>query len=169
MDNGNTQQASPPSDNSPPPEDRTDSPSSEQPPANKDNSAPPPQQSPPAEQPEGAGEGVEKSPAEMTLDIRSFRKPGEKGFTQRSRLFVGNLPLNMTEEEFKNMFAKYGNVNEVFVNGERGFGLIRLVCMKFCLFVFPLCCCTELYNLNFRWLLSRFHINTCSILGRGAS
>lgn len=35
----------------------------------------------------------------------------------------------MTEEEFKNMFAKYGNVNEVFVNGERGFGLIRLVCV----------------------------------------
>lgn len=169
MDNGNTQQASPPGDNSPAPENRTDSPSSEQPPANKDNSAPPPQQSPPAEEPEGAGEGVEKSPAEMTLDIRNFRKPGEKGFTQRSRLFVGNLPLNMTEEEFKNMFAKYGNVNEVFVNGERGFGLIRLVCITFCKLVSPPRCCAQLCNPNFRWWLSTLPINTCSILGGGAS
>ncbi|XP_075871802.1 paraspeckle component 1 [Nelusetta ayraudi] len=141
MDNGTQlqqqqqqqQQGSPPSDGSPPPERRTDSPESEQPPANKDGDSPPPppsEQSPPAEQPaeEGAddGEAAEKSPAEMTVDLRSFRKPGEKTFTQRSRLFVGNLPQSMTEEEFKNMFAKYGDVNEVFVNGERGFGLIRL-------------------------------------------
>lgn len=121
------------SDGSPQPERRTDSPESEQPPANKDGDSaqPPSEQSPSAEQPtdEGAagGEVAEKSPAEMTVDLRSFRKPGEKTFTQRSRLFVGNLPQNMTEEEFKNMFAKYGDVNEVFVNGERGFGLIRLV------------------------------------------
>lgn len=135
MDNGTQQQqqGNPPSDGSPPPERRSDSPASEQPPANKDGDAaqPPSEQSSPAEQPadEGAagGEASEKSPVEMTVDLRSFRKPGEKTFTQRSRLFVGNLPQNMTEEEFKNMFAKYGDVNEVFVNGERGFGLIRLV------------------------------------------
>lgn len=64
----------------------------------------------------------------MTLDITSFRKPGEKTFTQRSRLFVGNLPVDISEEEFKNMFAKYGNVNEIFINRDRGFGFIRLVC-----------------------------------------
>lgn len=139
MDNGTLQQQqhqppeNPPIDRSPPPEDRTDSPESEQPPANKDSDSaqPPTEQSPPAEQPaeegDANGEAAEKSPAEMTVDLRSFRKPGEKTFTQRSRLFVGNIPQNMTEEEFKNMFAKYGDVNEVFVNGERGFGLIRLV------------------------------------------
>lgn len=118
---------------SPPPAKRgSDSPASEQTPANKDHCGPPPQQqSPAAERTEGAGEGSEKSPAEMTLDITSFRKPGEKTFTQRSRLFVGNLPLDMPEEEFKSMFAKYGNINEVFINRDRGFGFIRLVCEKF--------------------------------------
>lgn len=119
------------SSNSPQPAKRgTDSPASEQTPPNKDNSAPPPQQSPAAEQAEGAGEESETSPAEMTLDITSFRKPGEKTFTQRSRLFIGNLPLNMPEEEFKSMFAKYGNINEVFINRDRGFGFIRLVCIQ---------------------------------------
>lgn len=66
----------------------------------------------------------------MTLNFTSFRKPGEKTFTQRSRLFVGNLPVDIPEEEFKNMFAKYGDVNEVFLNRERGFGFLRLVCAK---------------------------------------
>lgn len=138
MDNGIQQQqqllqGNPPSDGSPPPERRTDSPESEQPPANKDGDTaqPPSEQSPPAEKPAdeaaAGGEAAEKSSVEMTVDLRSFRKPGEKTFTQRSRLFVGNLPQNMTEEEFKNMFTKYGDVNEVFVNSERGFGLIRLV------------------------------------------
>lgn len=137
MDNRNMQQVAMQTNNSPqPPRHGTDSPASEQTPANKDNSAPPQQQSPAAEQTEGAGEGSEKSPAEMTLDITSFRKPGEKTFTQRSRLFIGNLPLDTTEEEVKNMFAKYGTISEAFISGDRGFGFIRLVCKKFCF-----CCC----------------------------
>ncbi|XP_028820922.1 paraspeckle component 1-like isoform X2 [Denticeps clupeoides] len=63
---------------------------------------------------------------EMTLDLKSFRKPGEKTFTQRCRLFVGNLPTDITEEDFKRLFAKYGEANEVFINRDRGFGFIRL-------------------------------------------
>ncbi|XP_036947270.1 paraspeckle component 1 isoform X1 [Acanthopagrus latus] len=121
------QQANMQNSNSPQPAKcGTDSPAPEHSPANKDSPAPPPQQSPTAEQAEGAGEGSEKAPAEMTLDITSFRKPGEKTFTQRSRLFIGNVPLDMPEEDFKNMFAKYGNVNEVFINRDRGFGFVRL-------------------------------------------
>uniref|UniRef100_A0A673A6L2 RRM domain-containing protein n=1 Tax=Sphaeramia orbicularis TaxID=375764 RepID=A0A673A6L2_9TELE len=104
----------------------TDSPAPEQPAANKDSPAPPPRQPTPAEQTEGAGEGSSEGPAEMTLDITSFRKPGEKTFTQRSRLFVGNLPLDIPEEEFVHMFAKYGKTTEVFINRDRGFGFIRL-------------------------------------------
>uniref|UniRef100_G3PPY5 Paraspeckle component 1 n=1 Tax=Gasterosteus aculeatus TaxID=69293 RepID=G3PPY5_GASAC len=87
------------------------------------------QQSPAAEGAEGAGgegEGVEEGREEMTLDIKSFRKPGEKTFTQRSRLFIGNLPADIPEEELRNMFAKYGNIGEVFINRDRGFGFIRL-------------------------------------------
>lgn len=64
--------------------------------------------------------------AALTLDPQSFRKPGEKTFTQRSRLFVGNLPTGVTEEDLEKLFAKYGKASEIFVNKERGFGFIRL-------------------------------------------
>lgn len=135
MDNRNTQHTAEQSDNSPQPENHgTESPSADQTAANKDSSEPTPQQSPKSEDEDGAEEEPRKSPVEMTLDINNFRKAGEKTFTLRSRLFVGNLPLDMTEEEFKNMFAKYGNVNEVFINRERGFGFIRLVSYKYFLF-----------------------------------
>ncbi|XP_031165508.1 non-POU domain-containing octamer-binding protein [Sander lucioperca] len=62
----------------------------------------------------------------LTLDLQGFRKPGEKTFTQRSRLFVGNLPTGVTEEDLEKLFAKYGKANEIFINKERGFGFIRL-------------------------------------------
>lgn len=128
MDNPNTQQTTEQSGNSPePPNHGSESPSSEQTPANKDNSEPTPQQSPPAEDAERAEEEHSSPAAEMTLDINNLRKAGTKTFTQRCRLLVGNLPLDMTEEEFKSMFAKYGNINEVFMNRERGFGFVQLV------------------------------------------
>uniref|UniRef100_A0A1A8A2A0 Splicing factor proline/glutamine rich (Polypyrimidine tract binding protein associated) n=1 Tax=Nothobranchius furzeri TaxID=105023 RepID=A0A1A8A2A0_NOTFU len=53
-------------------------------------------------------------------------KPGEKSYTQRCRLFVGNLPNDITEEDFRKMFAKYGEPSEVFINKAKGFGFIRL-------------------------------------------
>ncbi|KAM9821856.1 non-POU domain-containing octamer-binding protein [Syngnathus typhle] len=62
----------------------------------------------------------------LTLDLQSFRKPGEKTFTQRSRLFVGNLPAGVTEDDIEKLFAKYGKATEVFVNKDRGFGFVRL-------------------------------------------
>lgn len=62
----------------------------------------------------------------LTLDLQSFRKPGEKTFTQRSRLFVGNLPAGITEDELEKLFEKYGNASEIFINKDRGFGFIRL-------------------------------------------
>ncbi|XP_038143211.1 non-POU domain-containing octamer-binding protein [Cyprinodon tularosa] len=64
--------------------------------------------------------------AALTLDMQSFRKPGEKTFTQRSRLFVGNLPTGITEDDLAQLFSKYGSASEIFVNKERGFGFIRL-------------------------------------------
>lgn len=48
-------------------------------------------------------------------------------FTGRCRLFVGNLTPDCTEEEFKEMFSKFGEISEVFVNGSKAFGFIRLV------------------------------------------
>uniref|UniRef100_A0A3Q2FM86 RRM domain-containing protein n=1 Tax=Cyprinodon variegatus TaxID=28743 RepID=A0A3Q2FM86_CYPVA len=125
MANRNMQQTRMLGANSPQPGRRgTDSPaSSEQTPGNKDSPAPQQQQSPPAEQSEGAAEETGEGPSKMTFNIL---KPGEKTFTQRARLFVGSLPLDFTEEEFKNLFAKYGNISEVFFNKDRGFGFVRL-------------------------------------------
>lgn len=60
-----------------------------------------------------------------------LRRPGEKTYTQRCRLFVGNLPADITEDEFKRLFAKYGEPGEVFINKGKGFGFIKLVSFFF--------------------------------------
>ncbi|XP_020320125.1 non-POU domain-containing octamer-binding protein isoform X2 [Oncorhynchus kisutch] len=64
--------------------------------------------------------------AGITIDLQNFRKPGEKTYTQRSRLFVGNLPTGVTEAEVEKLFSKYGKAAEIFINKDRGFGFIRL-------------------------------------------
>uniref|UniRef100_A0A8C6UZK3 RRM domain-containing protein n=1 Tax=Neogobius melanostomus TaxID=47308 RepID=A0A8C6UZK3_9GOBI len=81
----------------------------------------------------GGANGQQPDPSEntsvnesLTLDLQSFRRPGEKTFTQRCRLFVGNLPPGVSDEELENLFAKYGKASEIFVNKERGFGFVRL-------------------------------------------
>lgn len=71
--------------------------------------------------------GDEEQEVGFTIDIKSFLKPGEKSYTQRCRLFVGNLPTDITEEDFKRLFERYGEPSEVFINRDRGFGFIRLV------------------------------------------
>lgn len=76
--------------------------------------------------------------AGITIDLQNFRKPGEKTFTQRSRLFVGNLPTGVTEPEVEKLFSKYGKASEIFINKDRGFGFIRLVSLfLFCLSFSP--------------------------------
>ncbi|XP_073719797.1 paraspeckle component 1 isoform X2 [Misgurnus anguillicaudatus] len=69
---------------------------------------------------------TEIAPKETTIELKSYRKPGEKTFTQRCRLFVGNLPTDITEEDFKELFLKYGETNDVHINKDKGFGFIRL-------------------------------------------
>lgn len=52
----------------------------------------------------------------------------DKKFTGRCRLFVGNLPNDISETEFKELFSKYGETGEVFLNTSgRSFGFIKLV------------------------------------------
>uniref|UniRef100_A0A2K6SBA0 RRM domain-containing protein n=1 Tax=Saimiri boliviensis boliviensis TaxID=39432 RepID=A0A2K6SBA0_SAIBB len=62
----------------------------------------------------------------LTIGLKNFRKPGEKTFTQRSRLFVGNLPPDITEEEMRKLFESYGKADEVFIHKDKGFGFILL-------------------------------------------
>ncbi|XP_040280305.1 splicing factor, proline- and glutamine-rich isoform X2 [Bufo bufo] len=55
-----------------------------------------------------------------------LKRPGEKTYTQRCRLFVGNLPTDISDDEFKKLFSKYGEAGEVFINKNKGFGFIKL-------------------------------------------
>ncbi|UYV61676.1 PSPC1 [Cordylochernes scorpioides] len=58
------------------------------------------------------------------LQIKEGNEP--KKFTGRCRLFVGNLPNTITEEEFTAMFKPYGETAEVFLNISKGFGFVKL-------------------------------------------
>ena len=51
----------------------------------------------------------------------------ERKFSNRARLFVGNLPRDFTEEELKTTFEKFGEVQEVFIQKEKNFGFVRMV------------------------------------------
>jgi len=55
----------------------------------------------------------------------------EKKFSGRCRLFVGNLPSDLSESEFQKFFEPFGELNEVFLNAPRGFGFVRLVSMEY--------------------------------------
>ncbi|CAF1128607.1 unnamed protein product, partial [Didymodactylos carnosus] len=44
----------------------------------------------------------------------------------RCRLFIGNVPSDLTQNEFQVLFGKYGELVEYFVNPSRGFGFIKL-------------------------------------------
>ncbi|KAM3858578.1 splicing factor, proline- and glutamine-rich [Diretmus argenteus] len=65
-------------------------------------------------------------PKELKATLSLLLKPGEKTYTQRCRLFIGNLPNDISDDEFKRLFAKYGEPSEVFINKGKGFGFIRL-------------------------------------------
>ncbi|XP_019379331.1 PREDICTED: paraspeckle component 1 [Gavialis gangeticus] len=79
----------------------------------------------------GKEPGDEEQGRGFTIDIKSFLKPGEKSYTQRCRLFVGNLPTDITEEDFKRLFERYGA--KYFV--ENGIGLC-IKCVRFLFFCF---------------------------------
>ncbi|XP_048848466.1 splicing factor, proline- and glutamine-rich isoform X2 [Brienomyrus brachyistius] len=87
------------------------------------NKLPPPPQERINVKPE---EELSEPPQELKATLSLLRKPGEKTYTQRCRLFVGNLPNDITEDEFMKLFAKYGEPSEIFINRNKGFGFIRL-------------------------------------------
>jgi len=68
----------------------------------------------------------DEPPTELRATLSLLLKPGEKTYTQRCRLFIGNLPNDISEEEFKRLFYKYGEPSEIFINKAKGFGFIRL-------------------------------------------
>ncbi len=54
------------------------------------------------------------------------RRPIKK-FSNKARLFVGNLPRDFSEEELKKLFEPHGEVQEVYVHREKNFGFVRMV------------------------------------------
>ncbi|XP_016298826.1 splicing factor, proline- and glutamine-rich-like [Sinocyclocheilus anshuiensis] len=84
-----------------------------------------PEQTPPPQQQQQITKSDDHS-EELKATLSLLRKPGEKTYTQRCRLFIGNLPNDITEPEFRKLFAKYGEPSEIFINQSKGFGFIRL-------------------------------------------
>lgn len=50
----------------------------------------------------------------------------EKKFNGRSRLYIGNMTSDTTEEQLKEIMAQYGEVGEVFYNREKNFAFLRM-------------------------------------------
>lgn len=56
----------------------------------------------------------------------------EKKFNASSRLFVGNLPRDIPYEELKAIFAKYGELGQVYFNKEGAYAFINFVRTGLC-------------------------------------
>ena len=51
----------------------------------------------------------------------------ERKFGNRARLYVGNLPRGMTEEDLRILFSPFGEIEQVFVEKDKNFGFVRMV------------------------------------------
>ena len=50
-----------------------------------------------------------------------------KKFSNHCRLWIGNLPLDIGEDEVKEMFKPFGEFDEVYFDKSKGFAFIRMV------------------------------------------
>ena len=60
-----------------------------------------------------------------TTDLPNLDTNGIK-FSGRSRLYIGNLSNDVTEESLKEMLAPFGEVGEIFYNREKKFAFLRM-------------------------------------------
>ena len=70
------------------------------------------------------------TPSEAGPGVGEGARSGGKGkkYSVKARLFVGNLPRDTSQETVKQMFQEFGEVKEVFVQKEKNFGFVRMVC-----------------------------------------
>ncbi|CAH0714278.1 unnamed protein product, partial [Brenthis ino] len=59
------------------------------------------------------------------IDLPPIEQPEVK-FNGRSRLYIGNLTNDVTEEEILNLFNQFGETAELFLNKEKNFGFIKM-------------------------------------------
>lgn len=52
-----------------------------------------------------------------------------KKFTNKARLFFGNLPRDFSEDELKKLLAAHGEVQEIYHNKDKNFAFARMVCV----------------------------------------
>ena len=65
---------------------------------------------------------------ERHVDDRPARpEMKEKKFGTRGRLYVGNLPWGMTEDELRQLFSQYGETEQIYVEKEKNFAFVRMV------------------------------------------
>ncbi|XP_043210134.1 protein no-on-transient A-like isoform X1 [Amphibalanus amphitrite] len=58
------------------------------------------------------------------LPVNDNKEP--KKFTNKCRLFVGNLTDDTTMDEFQEMFSVFGEIAEPYINLEKAFGFVKL-------------------------------------------
>jgi len=61
------------------------------------------------------------------LCLDDFGTGIKKKFSNKARLFVGNLPRDFSSDELKKLFEEYGEVQEVFLQREKNYGFVRRV------------------------------------------
>jgi non-POU domain-containing octamer-binding protein/proline- and glutamine-rich splicing factor len=54
--------------------------------------------------------------------------PSIKKFSNRARLFFGNLPRDFSEEELRQMLVAHGEVQEIYHSKEKNFAFARMLC-----------------------------------------
>jgi len=50
----------------------------------------------------------------------------EKRKMQGNKLYVGNLSYSVSDSQLKDLFSNYGNVKEVTIIGNKGFGFVEM-------------------------------------------
>ena len=78
----------------------------------------------------GSGSSMSNEMNRMTevSPKRGFeRNRQEKKFANRARLYVGNLPRGISEDELKILFDPYGEMTQVFIEKDKNFGFVRMV------------------------------------------
>lgn len=68
------------------------------------------------------GHALSDSPAQGDDEVVK-----EKKYSVKARMFVGNLPKDTSQDTVKEMFQRFGEVREVFVQREKNFGFVRMV------------------------------------------
>ncbi|XP_969645.2 hrp65 protein [Tribolium castaneum] len=59
-----------------------------------------------------------------TVDLPPV-ETSEKKFSGRNRLYIGNLGPEVTEDDLKELFGKYGEFGELFLNKEKFFAFVK--------------------------------------------